>query len=358
MGVCLGKDSDDPDRQTDKKISQGIRQDKRIRDREIKLLLLGAGESGKSTIFKQMKIIMEDGYKEEECLRFKEVIYGNTIQCIRNLINAVNRLQIGFENDQNKERADRLASIPEQQIILNAGSLITPEVGEDIKELWKDSGIQRAYDRRNEFQLLDSAAYFLDDIDRIASPEYQPSQQDVLRSRVKTVGIVETEFTIEGYKFRMVDVGGQRNERRKWIHVFDNVTAIIFVTSLSEYDLMLFEDDKMNRMRESLVLFDEICNSRYFKSTSVILFLNKSDLFKKKIQHTDLKVCFSEYEGGCNYDAAIEFLEQKFRELDKSNQREIYTHVTCATDTDNIKKVFDDVKSILLHSILESSELV
>lgn len=95
----------------------------------------------------------------------------------------------------------------------------------------------------------------------------------------------------------MVDVGGQRNERRKWIHVFDSVTAIIFVTSLSEYDMVLEEDETMNRMRESMLLFDEICNCRYFKETSIIIFFNKRDLFAEKIKKTDLKVCFPDYTG-------------------------------------------------------------
>lgn len=124
-----------------------------------------------------------------------------------------------------------------------------------------------------------------------------PTQQDVLRARVKTVGIVEADFMIDNYKFKMVDVGGQRNERRKWIHVFDDVTAIIFVTSLSEYDQTLFEDDTMNRMKESLLLFEEICNVRYFKSTSIIVFFNKKDLFEEKIKHISLTSCFPEYTG-------------------------------------------------------------
>jgi guanine nucleotide-binding protein G(i) subunit alpha len=95
----------------------------------------------------------------------------------------------------------------------------------------------------------------------------------------------------------MVDVGGQRNERRKWIHVFDSVTAIIYVTSLSEYDMVLEEDETMNRMRESMLLFDEICNCRYFKDTSIIIFFNKSDIFADKIKTTDLAVCFPDYTG-------------------------------------------------------------
>ncbi|CAN0403236.1 unnamed protein product, partial [Hapterophycus canaliculatus] len=82
----------------------------------------------------------------------------------------------------------------------------------------------------------------------------------------------------------MYDVGGQRNERKKWIHCFDNVTAVIFVAALSEYDQCLFEDASTNRMIEAMDLFNEICNNRFFSESSMILFLNKKDLFAEKIQ--------------------------------------------------------------------------
>lgn len=86
----------------------------------------------------------------------------------------------------------------------------------------------------------------------------------------------------------MVDVGGQRNERRKWIHCFEDVTAIIFVAALSEYDQVLEEDNKTNRMIESLKLFEDTINNDWFNRKPVILFLNKVDLFEKKLQHSSL----------------------------------------------------------------------
>lgn len=97
--------------------------------------------------------------------------------------------------------------------------------------------------------------------------------------------------------FRLVDVGGQRSERKKWMHCFQDVTAVIFCVAMSEYDLKLYEDDTTNRMHESLKLFKEICNSRWFIDTSMILFLNKKDLFQEKIKKIDLSVCFEDYKG-------------------------------------------------------------
>lgn len=95
----------------------------------------------------------------------------------------------------------------------------------------------------------------------------------------------------------MFDVGGQRSERKKWIHCFENVTAIVFMVAISEYDQVLVEDESVNRMAEALTLFDSICNSRWFVKTSMILFLNKIDLFKDKLPKSPMGKYFPDYTG-------------------------------------------------------------
>lgn len=95
----------------------------------------------------------------------------------------------------------------------------------------------------------------------------------------------------------MFDVGGQRSERKKWIHCFENVTAIVFLVAISEYDQLLFEDETVNRMQEALTLFDSICNSRWFVKTSIILFLNKIDRFREKLPISPMRKYFNDYEG-------------------------------------------------------------
>lgn len=146
--------------------------------------------------------------------------------------------------------------------------------------------------------MLTCCSYF-DSIDRIAAHDYLPNDQDVLRSRVKTTGITETTFIIGDLTYRMFDVGGQRSERKKWIHCFENVTTILFLVAISEYDQLLFEDETVNRMQEALTLFDSICNSRWFIKTSIILFLNKIDRFKEKLPVSPMQNYFPDYDGMC-----------------------------------------------------------
>jgi len=229
----------------------------------------------------------------------------------------------------------------------------TPEMAEDIKSLWEDPAIKKVFELRNEFQLVDGAQYCFEHVGRFAEQEYVPTVEDVLRVRARTTGIVETTFKIKGSPFRMVDVAGQRSERKKWIHCFEDVTAIIYCVALNEFDMKLFEDEKINRMTESLELFEEIANSKWFTKTAVILFLNKSDLFREKIRVKDLSVLFQDYTGGNDFDLACKFIQEQFVGKNRNPNKKIFSHVTCATNTENVKVVFGAAKEIIIGQNLE-----
>ena len=225
------------EREKQRKLNRAIedqQQQSLQKDEELKkLLLLGAGESGKSTLFKQMITLYGKGYPEEERKTYKPIVFQNTITAMKILIRYCDELknEVGTEIDgENIEVANRIRD-------LDMDTEITKEIAEDIKTLWtKDSGIRKTFENRTRFQFPDSGNYFFDRVDDICKEGYIPTEQDVLRSRVRTTGIVETAFDIDGNQFRMFDVGGQRNERKKWIHCFENVTCVIFVAAISEYD--------------------------------------------------------------------------------------------------------------------------
>jgi len=235
---------------------------------------------------------------------------------------------------------------------------LTPELGHAIQALWREPTILAAYEKRSTFQLPDSAAYFFSKIDHVARKDYIPNNDDILRARVRTTGIVENNFSIDGNNFQMFDVGGQRNERKKWIHCFESVTAVLFVAAISEYDQTCFEDETTNRMTEALTLFDEISNSRWFEKTSIILFLNKRDLFAEKIKRVPLATAFPDYKGKNEYEEAIKYITQQFEDRSRNKAKTIYTHVTCATDTNNVQAVFNAVKDIIIRQSLNEAGLL
>ncbi|NXS77683.1 GNA11 protein, partial [Erpornis zantholeuca] len=319
---------------------------------------VGTGESGKSTFIKQMRIIHGSGYSEEDKKGFTKLVYQNIFTAMQSMIRAMETLKILYKYEQNKVSFSVFALLIREVDVEKVMTFEQPYVSA-IKTLWNDPGIQECYDRRREYQLSDSAKYYLSDVDRIATPGYLPTQQDVLRVRVPTTGIIEYPFDLENIIFRMVDVGGQRSERRKWIHCFENVTSIMFLVALSEYDQVLVESDNENRMEESKALFRTIITYPWFQNSSVILFLNKKDLLEDKILYSHLVDYFPEFDGPQrDAQAAREFILKMFVDLNPDSDKIIYSHFTCATDTENIRFVFAAVKDTILQLNLKEYNLV
>jgi GTPase SAR1 family protein len=306
MGNCLGGGNAATDTNSHANAQKQVKDRQKEMQKEIKLLLLGSGESGKSTFFKQVKIIHNNGFSAEELNQYRSSIYCNILQTIRALSESIIKQSIPFENEENLARAKRIIELAESDtsLLLNASQKYTPQVADDVEALWNDKAMKQMFERRYDYHVFDGAQYFFANLERIRPPNFTPTAEDILRCRRKTTGIIEISFNYKGFTFKLFDVGGQRNERKKWIHCFESVSAVIFVASLSDYDQKCYEDDVTNRMMESLDLFDEIVNGNWFKNTTIMLFLNKTDVFREKIKKTDLKVCFDEYDGGCDYEKA------------------------------------------------------
>ena len=342
MGCALSQSVDDAMARS-KIIDKTLKEDHERVSRDVKLLLLGAGESGKSTLLKQIKIIHEEGYTPEDRKNFRPVVFDNVVQSMRAIVNAMASLGVEYGDAVIAEDAGKFLVMADKQ----PDGALNEEIVDLLKRLWKNDGIQLCFSRAREYQLNDSAGYFLSALDRIGAPGFVPDQQDILRTRVRTTGIVETQFFFKDMNFKIYDVGGQRSERKKWILCFAGVTAIIFCVSLSAYDLVLREDEETNRMQESLQLFESICNNKWFLGTSIILFLNKKDLFAEKIKISPLTICFPEYTGANTFESAGEYIQKKF-EGRKKGEKEIYVHFTCATDTGNMQFVFDAVLDVII----------
>lgn len=392
---------------------------------EMKLLLLGAGESGKSTVLKQLKLLHKGGFTPAERTQYAQVIWADVIQSMKTIIinarklgialdcdktgselipykhivlraNALDQIDTGaaggtsFLNDfvikysegiktkrklnstgvansnlwtnDNQDEVEQLVEINQRLMEVSPasqGAVSRHQVAEAIDKLWNlDNGIKHCYSRSNEFQLESSAAYYFDNIYRFSDKNYVCTDMDILKGRIKTIGITETNFHIKNFKFKVLDAGGQRSERRKWIHCFENITAVLFVLAISEYDQMLFEDERVNRMHESILLFEALCNSKWFTNTPFILFINKIDIFKEKLLKSPLKNYFPDYNGKPgDVDEAIEFFEKNFLKLNRT-KKPIYVHRTCATDTQSMKFVLSAVTDMIVQENLKKSGII
>merc|ERR1719433_348930 len=295
-------------------------------------------------------------------------LYSNVIVGMKTLIEAFEDEKVSIPDDLDisvakSEAWKSLASFDEDDFVAQRDDVCVA-----IQQVWTDKGIQYAWESRAKFQIQDSVEHFFEAIGRITEPDYLPSDKDVLLARIRTTGIVEQTFVIKQNKFQVFDVGGQRNERKKWIHCFEKVTGVIFLAALSAYDQTLYEDDQTNRMKEALDLFKQICNSRLLKETAMILFLNKKDLFKSKIQGTPLSVCFPDCGKGVEHDEleAREYIKKQFVKLNhpikapngKSKKKPLFCHYTCAIDRNQVEKIFRDVQNVIIHANLEKAALI
>lgn len=322
--------------------------------KEIRILLLGSGESGKSTIIKQMKIIHQNGYTRDELLVVRPSVYRNIITGIEQVLTALAKLSLEATLTQCRAHIETLR-----------GAEIDPDVDTSLPEafvdavnyIWLEAGVKPIFERlSHNSYIYESIPYFFDHVSRIGKPDYVPTVEDVLRARIKTIGISETLFRTGLLTVRMIDIAGQRPERKNWIRMFEGVTTIIFCVSLSEYDQSLAEEPTQNRLLESFQLFQSIVTSRWFVNTSIVLFLNKKDIFQRKITKVPLTDYFPDYTGGRDYNRATDFIKQKFLGLNV-NKLQIYPYLTEATDTTNINLVFAAVKETVLANSLKQSGL-
>jgi len=314
------------------------------------LLLLGTADSGKSTFSKQMTIIHTDsGFTREELIGIIPILRDNVLCSIKILITACQIWIIPFSDE-----------LQESKVEVEAATILNETIARHVTVLWNSIPIQSAYERRESLQLpggASSCQYLFENVERFSRNDFVPNIEDMLRVKIKTTGVKETEFTVNKSDFVMIDVGGQRREREKWLPFFHDATAIIWLVALNEFDMFLEEDEeqKINRLEESLTLFSRVSRDKFLKEVPFIVFLNKADLFTEKIKTQPLSNYYSDYDDFVkklsrpdlsDFDAGCEYMADRFDKVFKGCR--LYTFVTCALNTDNCRKVFSAVNDAII----------
>jgi len=305
---------------------------------EAVILLVGSDHEGVSTLFKHFKLFEKYGgsFTVEQLAEYKQVIHSYCLSQMKGLLDATMTLNASVANPYNLPRCNYILELPETE------QSWSEEVAEDIRSVWSDQGIKHVYSllRQHGLFLDSNPHYFFDNIQRFMHPGYTPTVEDVLALPASSgTGVQEAVIRSGGATLRIVNVQGQRNEGRKWIHCFDSVTMILFCTSLTEYDICSNGDPDQNWMKDSIMLFDELCNAAWFKNTPFAIFMNNVDLFRIKIPQVSLTKCFPEYTGGPDFENAKTYIQQKYIEKDKRN-RTIYTYLLSTSSTESVELSF------------------
>jgi len=350
MTSCLGAKSGGLSRPT--LVSQQIDQQIKNENKKLqhfKLLLLGTGESGKSTFAKQMTLIHCTEFPKGFMESFISVLMDNALSGMLILLEFLEVLGHSFPNELRDDAT----------LVLNA-SILTEEVARAITRIWKDPAVKNITNESGDDAQIPGgvfcANYYFTHAERFAKSDFMPKKEDILFARRKTTGVLETGFTVGTTNFTLVDVGGQRSERKKWLHCFGGVAAVLYLTAINEYDMYLEEDQQTNRLVESLKLWKSLTSSNYFKKTPFILFLNKSDIFQEKVRTSPLSNIFPEYgefvaknpKMKNDFEKGWKYIAQQYHA--HFGAEYFYPHLTCTLDTDQCSKVFLSVQDTLLKS--------
>ncbi|TFK72811.1 G-alpha-domain-containing protein [Pluteus cervinus] len=239
----------------------------------------------------------------------------------------------------------------------------------DMIQLWNDEFVRDVL-RRKKIRLEEFPGFFLNDLDRVSSLKYMPTDDDVLKARLKTVGVSEYKFEMEvpagrdaGTEWRIVDVGGSRNQRQSWAPFFDDVDAIIFLAPISGFDQVLAEDRTVNRLEDSVLLWKAVCSNRLLANVDLVLFLNKCDILDAKlksgIQLTKYVRSYGDREN--DLDTVSKYLRGKFSAIHREyspNPRKFYSFCTSVTDTATTSGIIASVRDMVIRQHLKQSKLL
>ncbi len=229
----------------------------------------------------------------------------------------------------------------------------------------KDSAVSEALDRAAESQIepadADSARYFFSAVERIADPAYLPSDQDILRARPTIAGNQATILKVGELTYRLCNMSNQWHGRRKWIHHFEGVKAVLFFVDLNMYDYDLVEINDCALLHhpsrtlrflfqliiritieDAIDMFDVLCNTTSFEESSKVSFTSLFDLqiltgreqilflftdgLEEKLLRVPLANYFPDYSGQ-SYNAACDHMLQRFVSVNRNpSKAQIYAH--------------------------------
>ncbi|GAU96051.1 GNAS (guanine nucleotide binding protein, alpha stimulating) [Ramazzottius varieornatus] len=367
-----------------------------------RLLVLGTKGSGKTTVMKQMRILYGPGFTEWERKMYIDDIRRNLVSSIETLLTVWDRGLLPMDEMRDPRdilcRAIKRASDPSH--VPNGkpssasdsdmqSTLALPHVTNRLElsdEFWDAADALWSFvsnhDQTNiifECQsqecFPDGGKWFLSRINKIRKKDYVPSDQDILSVRSSSSKSMETIFTVDSIRYHMFDVAGQRDQKGKWLQCFNNISAIIFVMPTSEYDVVLPNNpEDSNRLSESLTVFLNLWNSKWLTRKSVILFINKQDVFSAKIAsgRSKLEDYFPDFRdyatpsyATSNPEDNPEVVRAKYfvrNEIMKittasNTQHVCYPHFTTAIDA-SIRQVFDSCREIIYNANAQHSNIL
>jgi GTPase SAR1 family protein len=279
------------------------------------LLLCGTAESGKTTFTRQLKLrFLQNGISVSERESFVPTMRGNLVEGLQELVKWTEANDVDISNDV-REFSHLICTLDAYTCEFNS------ELWDALEEVWADPGIQTAFEHKYETIIPDHIDYFFDKLNDLRADGYIPSDEDMVRVRIRSIGIDSVTFNLEGASVRVYDAGGMKNERSKWFRVQEEIDGVIFCVSYADFDKLMFEELPwiVPRIQDALELFGDLTHQQKFLEFPFFFIANKFDAFTEKVRNTDCFVrVFPDYSGDPHDPAACaDFITEKF--IEKAN---------------------------------------
>ncbi|KAJ1337134.1 hypothetical protein BSLG_006607 [Batrachochytrium salamandrivorans] len=298
-----------------------------------RLLILGSGDSGKTTLLKQMRLFYGEGFSRDEVEMYRKLLLENIVSCMSAYLSLCDRLGLVITHQAEKSHFTSYSH--------NGRDSLPAELISVIATLWKEKAVQSVVPLGPKYHIQDTASYFLSRAEVFGKLGYVPTNEDILHIRAPTLAVSETVFKIGIHHYRLFDVGGQRGLRKQWAPFFDNCHSVLFVTSIAGYDQTLQEESevKANRLHDAIELFGGVVNNRLLARAEMLLFLNKKDVFEEKLKTLAFSKYFPRYAGANDPESIARYIAAMFKAQRRNPDRKIMIHRTCCTDTRNMEMV-------------------
>lgn len=307
---------------------------------DVKVLVLGAKNCGKTSLLKQFSIIFLNAYSIDERIELIDIIRMNILNDIKFLVDEIQ--SSGYESIED-DFCDSMEIINK---INQEKDNLTPEIADCITKIWKDSDIQSLYKNGNIFSISENAPYFFNKVSQIAQSDYMPTDDDILKVHLRTSGISKFYFKVNNkIKVEMVDVGGEKCEREKFRREFKGVDILLFIVSLTSFDMFLFEDDSIRKSQKNVELFKKTCESPVFNCKPIILIFTNIDIFEENLLKNpkELRDAFPSFKGNIkDVNELIDHIKSIFI-AGLNNKENIICLTVNASDKTSVSQLFQKV---------------
>jgi guanine nucleotide-binding protein G(i) subunit alpha len=305
-------------------IDRALQHDATTLRRETKLVMMGNVNSGKELIMHQMKVLYADGYYPlEERTPYRYAVLSTVRLLIHSIIDLLKDTGINLPSELNQHFAILLHEVETVDM-----SQMTEDAVKAIQAIWSCPEFSTLYVRNFEIDFPQYAPYFAQELARIASPDYVPSEADIMRLNQSIGGIKELRFNWDELDVHLFNINGfvPAHFRKRWFHQLEGATSLVYTVDVSHYDRPYLGQSTESQLLDDFANFESWAASESFANSSIILLLNNFTRFREKLPYSPLQTFFPDFipSEADPETSARQYILRRFKDVNR-NRLSIYS---------------------------------